>query len=234
MSTLQRMLLISDETGEITAYKDANVLGKFSAPKSQPQSREVGTCVAVSAAQSVTGCNLVLRPMRRGRQAPETSSPIHLRDPAQITCNVQTVKGDSCWINANGTYTLTHTSGMVQSTSYSVTTANEIGFGAEISASIEIPETADLDTSYHTDVTFTNTQDSSTSSMDSTSTSSPAVNIAMQSCYTTGTATLRTTVSGYVWFNYDSAVNTFLATIFRLPEYRSISTGFRLRIRVGI
>ncbi|KAJ7860769.1 hypothetical protein B0H13DRAFT_2355482 [Mycena leptocephala] len=51
MSTLQMMLLISDETGEITAYKDANVLGKFSAPKSQPQNRDVGTCVAVSAAQ---------------------------------------------------------------------------------------------------------------------------------------------------------------------------------------
>ncbi|KAJ7094903.1 hypothetical protein C8R43DRAFT_1141772 [Mycena crocata] len=92
--------------------------------------------------------------------------------------------------------------------------AHSIGVGASISATIGVPDIASVSTQYTVDVKFTNTQSQATSSSDSSSVTHTetvnggnnqcSVDLTVNSCHATGTASIRTSVTGYVWFNYDS------------------------------
>ncbi|KAJ6562560.1 hypothetical protein B0H19DRAFT_1234131 [Mycena capillaripes] len=133
-------LSFDNETGEITAYKGTKVLGKYRVPESQPQSRDAGS-QWLDTIERCGGCRVGNGLSRGGHQS--------TGDPSQTTCSTDTVTGNSCWVDANA--------------------ANEIGFWAEISAEIEIPDIAKVGATYSTSVTFTNSQDSSTSSTESVS-----------------------------------------------------------------
>ncbi|KAJ6477266.1 hypothetical protein DFH09DRAFT_1215975 [Mycena vulgaris] len=232
-------LSYDDQKGEITAYKGATVLGTFPAP-AQSQKRTTGSCVPVSSAevQALPGWsklnaaaddawgtgsrNIVTNPPEYlwgpANGCTESTSVVSV-DSSKLSCNVVNVTDKTEWDNAKGTGTTTLTTGLDQTTSYTVTQENSIGIGSSITATVGVPDVESLSATLSTQVTFTNTQSKGTEKTDSKSVSSAhavsgssgqtcTVISAMKSCTIPGTVNVRTIVTGYVWFNYNDQTAT--------------------------
>lgn len=140
--------------------------------------------------------------------------PIKLQGPPSCTTNSGEIGGTIT--GTTGSYQLSFQQGYSNSATWTVTQESSLAVGVTVSATIGIPEVADVSTSITATTTLTNSLSKSfTTTVDNQQTQTMSVNtvdgkpckgtMTTKTCNAQGTGSARYVASGYVWFNYDDA-----------------------------
>jgi len=140
--------------------------------------------------------------------------PVKLQGTPSCTSNDGEIGGKIT--GTTGSYQLSFQQGYSNSATWTVTQESSLAVGVELSATIGIPEVADVSTSISTTTTLTNSLSKSfTTTVDNQQTQTMSVNtvdgkpckgtMTTKTCNVQGTGSARYVASGSVWFNYDDA-----------------------------
>ncbi|KAH7092819.1 hypothetical protein BKA62DRAFT_645178 [Auriculariales sp. MPI-PUGE-AT-0066] len=225
------------ELGVVIAYDaSGNILGQV--PSSNLRTRDAGTCVTMSSddVQRLPGWDKIAQYAKDNwgdGWDSVNANPEQYRDSPAILCtggvNPVTLDADpSCRtqhqtsegtiIGTTGQITLTADQRTTQHTETTVTQESSLALGTSISATVGIPDIADVTASVTTTLTFTNSITTS-NSFDTEGGQSQGLNITndpgktcrssfdVQTCDFTGTGSVRMVGSGWVWFFYGERRN---------------------------
>jgi hypothetical protein len=165
------------------------------------------------------GVNIVLNPPEYPN-APATvclqDGPIPVNVQGTPSCTSNSAKIGGKISGTTGSYQLSFQEGNSNSATWTVTQESSLAVGVTLSATIGIPEVADVSTSVSTTTTLTNSLSKSfTTTVDNEQTQTMSLNtvdgkpcvgsMTTKTCNVKGTGSARYVASGSVWFNYDDA-----------------------------
>lgn len=238
-------IALDETSGQYLAYKpDGSLAGKYPADTKRGflgRKRDAGSpCakLAVEEAKQLPGFkqiedyankewgtgkrNIVTNPTNAdqafgGATACVSNDVVQVEFSGSPTCNTRTGEVDSSAKQTNGSITSSVSSTYSNKGSWAVTTSSSIGVSAKVSASIKIPEIAELGGEITTSAEFTSevAHGFETTNTDSVATGGTfgvpsgqkcQIKYDVKSCTVPGHGRVRYEAKGFVWFEYDDKV----------------------------